>query len=363
MNGGVGNMMQLNNGVQLAQVFGRFDESGVDEFKEIDSSQGENDYRRIYLVNYTSGRSLAIKITNNCFTTPERIMGWSDLIERYNAAGIYSPKIVATNDGKLWFRANDCIVYAEEHKKYLCVDEFVPAVAFEEYEADIYTMIGKIAALPAKLYPWQSAYCLYDPFCAEDETDENYWCAKEWYQLFSQARPERKEDVERIWDIYLRLRTALEPQYRALPQTAFQADLNRTNIMLDGSRRFAGVIDFNVSGTETILNYALCESVHRVTTEAELAQLSDPQFRHQQDRILLRRLGYIQRHYTFTRSEVDIFPGLYNMVVPFRWPTFSSFRSAVLHEKHEYYNSIIDWVWYQLTREFTLGLGGVDCET
>lgn len=336
--------------MQLTDIFHRFDSSEVDEFREIDSSRGPNDYRRIYLVNYASGRNLAVKITNNCFTTPERITGWSDLIDRYNAAGIYAPKIVTAQDGKICFSVNDCIVYAEESKKYLCADEFMPPVAFHEYEADLFLMIGKIAALPSKVYDWPTAFCLYDTFCEEDEIDENYDCAREWWQLFSKAVPDRKADVDRIWQIYQSLRQTLEPKYRALPQTAFQGDLNHTNIMLDANRRFAGVIDFNVSGTEKIVNYALCESLQRVTA-ADLARLGHKDFREEQDQILQRRLGYIQQHYSFSPAEKLIFPKFYNMVTPFRWPNFYFFRRAVLEEKWQYCHLIIDWVLYQLTRD------------
>lgn len=267
--------------LQLIGIFLQYDDSGISQFWEIDSSQGQNDYRRVYLVNYASGEKLAIKVTNNCFTTPKRIHGWADLIEHYNSAGIYAPSLVRTREGQFCFSAGDKIVYAEEWKKFLCAHEFTPPVAFSEYEEDLYTTIGKIGALP---------------------------------------------------------------------KTAFQGDLNRTNIMLDQSRRFAGVIDFNTSGTETILNYALCESVPKITEDRELARLGEGAFRQQHDQILQRRLGYIQRHYTFTPQERAAFPKLYNVVVPFRWPTFCNFRRAVHQKQEKYYHAIIDWVWYQLTR-------------
>ncbi len=94
----------------------------------------------------------------------------------------------------------------------------------------------------------------------------------------------------------------------ALPKTVFQADLNRTNIMLDQSRRVAGVIDFNTSGTETILNHALCESVPKIIEDEELARLGEGAFRQQHDQIFQQRLGYVKRHYTLHRKKGRRFP-------------------------------------------------------
>ena len=52
----------------------------------------------------------------------------------------------------------------------------------------------------------------------------------------------------------------LEPIYKKLPASVFQADLNASNILLDDEDRFVGVYDFNLCGREVFLNYLMRES-------------------------------------------------------------------------------------------------------
>ncbi len=334
--------------MELAAAFNRFDSSGVKRVKKIYSLQVEGDVRLVFDVTYANKRRLAVKFADNSFTTPERIAGWHDLIERYNKAGIYAPRIVKTCDGLLCFSFSQYLVFAEEFKKYRAADEFRPKVEAFEYEEARYKMIGKIAALPKKTLAWNSPYCLYDTFSDDDLTDENYECAAGWCGLFKKLVPERKETIEEIWQIYLKIRAELKEDYKKLPKTAFQADQNQTNILLDANRRFVGILDFNIAGTETILNYCLCEAVPYVRTK-DLGKLAEPEFLQRQDQILKRRLDLIQEHYSFSQAEKDLFPLLYNMVVPFRWPTYSCFREAAKKGK-EHNLRMIDWVNYQIRR-------------
>ncbi len=316
--------------------------------KKIDSSRGDKDYRKTILVVDKEGCQFAIKIANNCFTGPERIRGWQKIIEKYNYAGIYAPRILSGLNGEVYYRDLDLIAYVEEGKKYPAADEFTPPVNYKNYEEAIFLMIGKIAAGPGDLYPWPTAYSLYDVFSAEDKTDENRQCASEWYQLFSRAVPNRSKVVEEIWRIYRQLRGEFEAEYRSLPKASFQGDLNSSNILLDEKREFVGLIDFNLSGTETILNYCLCESVCK---EVKLDRLMQPSYLETQDRILKKRLDFIAINYKFTDSERTAYPKLYHLVVPFRWPAFFSFRQAVRENRAEHFNDIVDWVYLQITRK------------
>ena len=52
----------------------------------------------------------------------------------------------------------------------------------------------------------------------------------------------------------------LEPIYKKLPASVFQADLNASNILLDDEDRFVGVYDFNLCGREVFLNYLMREN-------------------------------------------------------------------------------------------------------
>ena len=60
--------------------------------------------------------------------------------------------------------------------------------------------------------------------------------------------------LQGIWSRFLANRSSLERLYSQLPVSVFQADLNPGNILLDADMRFAGVLDFNLSGRDTALN-------------------------------------------------------------------------------------------------------------
>ena len=66
-----------------------------------DTARGADDYRKLFIVQYADGRKLAVKVTGNSFTTPERVIGWAELTEHYNALGLYCPRIVTAIAGDM----------------------------------------------------------------------------------------------------------------------------------------------------------------------------------------------------------------------------------------------------------------------
>lgn len=101
-------------------------------------------------------------------------------------------------DGSICFKEADYLVYAEDYRRFFYADEFTPTVTASEYEEDLFKMVGKIAALPALIFGWNSAFCLYDTFYEEDFADANYECAEGWYRIFQWAAPERLETLSEI---------------------------------------------------------------------------------------------------------------------------------------------------------------------
>ena len=79
-------------------------------------------------------------------------------------------------------------------------------------------------------------------------------CALEFKEIIEGQFPQYRERFQRIWSGFLANRSALEQIYGQLPVSVFQADLNATNILLDDEMRFAGVLDFNLCGRDTVLN-------------------------------------------------------------------------------------------------------------
>lgn len=319
-----------------------------------DTSHGANDLRMVYVLESPEIGKLVIKITRNAFSTPERVRGWVELIEHYNHLGIYCPRILRNRNGEYSAFIDGYLVYAEEYMAHDLASEREDSL---NYEPRLYESIGLVAANPAPLVPWNTAFCLFDKFDKTDEYDENLECAIMVRDLYANQIPEYAERVNKLFLEYCHRRERFEPLYRVLPKAVFQGDLNRSNILVNDTGGFAGLIDFNLSGTETILNYAFCESFCALDDgEAEIGLLMDPEALKERDRRTAQNLAWIGKHYQFTDAEREVFNEYYNIVAPFRW-TYQGFFMRLLTNRDRYPDGrkyaglIVDWMEYQATRK------------
>lgn len=349
------------------------------EFKN--SSREDNDIRYTYIVHFeNTAEPIVIKVAKNSFTTDERIAKWKDLCKIYLEAGIYCPQVIKckkNNEYSFGFIDNNGIeytVYAEEFKKYKTVDEYVDeqlsaaenkeakrseldnyfhSFAFEE---KVYETIGIMASKHIEAVPWYTAYCLYDKFCSTDLYDDNYESADLFYRTLKKKLGTENDLLESIWKNYNKMKAEFEEEYRKLPQSVFQGDLNSTNLLIDDDLKFVGLIDFNLSGTDTILNYALCECLYYMESEEEFNEIGKPSFWKKSDDYVKRKLSAVKKHYHFTKQELDAFNKYYNIVVPFRFPYTSDFIKLINDGKMQYIDGILKWMNYQLTRSDVLSI-------
>ena len=111
---------------------------------------------------------------------------------------------------------------------------------------------------------WPSAYCLLEPFCSPDTTDEGTECAIAFVDYIRKHIPGHLPRAEALLKLYYQRQSELQTVYSLLPTSCFQADLNNSNILLDENNHFVGLIDFNLCGKEPILNYAVREALWNV---------------------------------------------------------------------------------------------------
>lgn len=314
------------------------------------SSRGDDDFRMTYIIEFGSDK-IAVKTAKNTFTTPERVKGWAELIQHYNNLGIYCPKIIRNKKGEYSEAVDGYLVYAEEFMKYSTAD----GGRKSQYKKKLYESIGLVAANPAPSVPWHTAYSLYDRFDITDTYDENYECAIAFRDCFRDSIPGHAARAEKLFAEYCRRRADLEPAYRLLPRAVFQGDINESNILIDEAGDFIGLIDFNLSGTETVLNYAFCESFYCLDDDSEIDLLLDIASMKKRDAYTAQRLAWMGKNYKFTDYEKEVFNKYYNTVAPFRWPYHSFFLSLLKdREKYpdgrKYAGQILDWTEYQMTR-------------
>ena len=336
------------------RIFERYISGAVASIQPINTSQSDADRRFTYLVASDAGERLVFKFSNNCFTTPERIGGWRYLADLYNDCGVYAPRILTDRDGRFWHAYTEdgvqYFAYAEEQKKYRTAAECGLGSDISSYFEDMVRAEAKIARRSTKLPAWKSAWCLYDRFCADDETDETYYWQREFYQLVRAGMPALSARAEWIWQRFLSLYATLEPQYRALPQAFFQGDEGGTNTMLDESGRYAGVLDFNLSGAETILNYFFRSFCRVPIRAAELDRLSDRALLDAKDEALRARLRVVKKHYAFSEVERAAFPLYYNTVYPLECDLCQQFQRVIRAGDARRAAVVLDWIEYQQTR-------------
>ncbi len=295
---------------EIIRIFGLFFDDVPKDVRSIDTSHGEEDFRAAFIVETEAGNKYVLKLADNDFTFPAKIAMWKRTVEEYRKLGYYCPTIYADRTGgfpHVEYQGHRCAAYVEEFAPYrpvsdrLSGEECDEEALYETYKGDIWRMTARVAAQHFDYTDDPSAYCLFETFCPSDETDEVLDNALEW-KKYADTLPEQfREQTERIWTLWTENRAALEPVYRTLPTSVFQADLNPTNILLDENGRFVGVYDFNLCGKDVFLNYLMRENY--AGFEKEIDMIRDA-------------LKISTAYYRFSEAEKDAALMLYRCLKP-----------------------------------------------
>lgn len=168
-----------------------FDESPIEQ-KIIDTSRGEDDFRNAVIISTQAGNRYVLMITENDFTSPEKIRVWKRTIEEYRNLGYYCPLIYNDKNDSypmVSYKGHNCIVYAEEYSKYMSLENRENAnkngedIDTSAYIEDIWTMTAKVGARNFDYADFPSAYCLFETFCPSDKTDEVMENALDWKKM------------------------------------------------------------------------------------------------------------------------------------------------------------------------------------
>lgn len=333
------------------------------DIKTLDLCRGDDDYRKVYIVSDGS-RKLVIKHLSNTFSDRRRIEGWFRLMEEYRKIGLYCPAVVPNRHGELLHRdsvdGRDYYTYAEEYAifetaEHIGKEAYKDALGHDCFTPDVMRSLGKIAAAKLDILDWPSAYCLLEPFCAPDTTDEGTECAVAFVNYIREKLPAHLPRAEALLQLFYKRQEELRAVYALLPTSCFQADLNDTNILLDESLRFAGLIDFNLCGKEPILNYAVREALWALTDKRLFGEKDSRLYFYDSEldklriQLFLENMGYIQESYQFTNQERDIFPILFRYLNSFWW--FHLDELSLISEDDAKVNQLFDWLEHQMTRD------------
>lgn len=285
----------------VTSIIRLFTDEEIAEFKCLDTSHGDVDFRVAIIVSEVTGRKLVVKLAANEFTSLESIAMWQRCVREYRNIGVYCPEILASKDGtfpKVSFRCHECVAYAEEYSPYESADK---VKEHEPFRDKLYIMTAKIAAKQFDYTMTPSAYTLFDLFPG-DEIDEVSENALD-FKRYTETLPERfHAQTRRMYARWLENRAELEKFYHDLPFSVFQADLNDTNVLVNQAGEFVGIYDFNLAGRDEFLNYMFRE-IFGGTFDEEVENL-------------LHFLNVVKDVYKFNDLEIKAAPLIYRSVKP-----------------------------------------------
>ena len=335
----------------------------VSDVKTLDLCRGDDDYRKVHIVD-DGHRKLVIKYLSNTFSDKRRIEGWFKLMDEYRKTGLYCPTVVPNLNGELLHcdtkDGRDYYIYAEEYSIYetaehIGKDKYKDAQGHDCFTPDVMRSLGKIASAKLDILDWDSAYCLLEPFCAPDTTDEATECAVAFVNYVRDNIPAFLSRAEALLDMFYKRQEDLKEVYYSLPTSCFQADLNDSNILLDSDNNFVGLIDFNLCGKEPILNYAVREALWGISDNRLFGEKDSRLYFYDEEldnlriSLFLENMGYIQETYSFSSSEKDAFPILFRYINSFWW--FHLDEIKLIKEDENKINQLFDWLERQMIRD------------
>lgn len=321
-----------------------------------DSSHGDSDFRKAYIVNDGTSK-IVIKYFSNAFSDQKRIMGWFRLMDEYRKIGLYCPAIIPNRYGELLNRhtvdGRDYYVYAEEFSPFQTAAQL--NVEKRQYMPDVLRSLGVIASKRLDFLDFPSEYCLLEPFSGEDTIDEVTECALLFVDYIKKNLPQHLSRAERLLDLFYKNQEECRKVYDSLPSSCFQADLNSSNILLDDNLKFVGLFDFNLCGKEKILNYAMREALW--ATYQDCLVDKDNNYIFYFDKTLddfrmkafLENMSYIQQTYTFSNEEKKAFPILLRYINTFWW--FSLSELEFFSKDDSKVEKMLDWLEHQMNRD------------
>ena len=98
----------------------------------------------------------------------------------------------------------------------------------------------------------------------------------------------------------------MQKKYQNLPRCVYQGDLNPSNILVDQYKNFAGIVDFNMYGTDVNINYFINESMYYM--QKEDFDFSTEDIIEKSESIMKELLECILQEYTLNDLEKEMLP-------------------------------------------------------
>lgn len=303
----------------------KFGIQGAAGIRLIDSTHDASDVR----LNYIIDKKWVLRFCNAPGMTEKRMGELNRLIGRYRAMGFKCPAYIADDTGK----------YLRPWKQFLCyLSEYIDLPLASEIELkdedqlsfEVEESVARFAETyrDVDLSETMGMYSLFDlsPLDVPNGVDEKQ---DNFDQLTGLLRSEGENGLaDRLEARHADIRRKLKAVYRELPRCVFQADENFSNVLIDDAQHFAGFIDFNLAGTEVIVNQlanlaGFDYDEEQTDPEGAEARLEFA-LRHFQD-----HMNRMLRVYRAAEKERQALTWYAWIVMAAQWPNFCFFKQAI----------------------------------
>lgn len=239
----------------VSELFSKYIHEEITNCKVIDSSR-EDDFRMNYIIN----NHYVLRV-NSASLTEERLAEIDRLQKRYSDIGIKAPAIYRNKEGGYLLNLEDKVCYLTEYINEKTLSEVSEK---EEIIKEVLIRNGEFAQRYKNidLINTRSMWSVIKLAPLDNEVDEK----QENLNLLINALKQHGENelANELVRTNEEIREVIAEHLDELPECVIQGDLNESNILVrDG--HFHGLIDFNMAGTEVIINQFCCES--NVTVE------------------------------------------------------------------------------------------------
>lgn len=238
---------------ELSALLGQYGVDRMEAVGLIDTSYDEADIRWNYIIN----KKHVLRFTNAPEMTEERFADLNRLIGRYADFGLRCPAFLKGLDGRFFHPWGELTAYLSEYVDLPIAEEAdltetEKTALRQEIRLSIARFMERYKGVD--LSPTMGMYSLFDlcPFDVPLGIDEKQQNLNDLCAALREAGEEGL--AQRLTAKNEEVRARLLPVYKALPRCVTQADEGFTNVLLDGEKHMAGLIDFNLSGTDVCVN-------------------------------------------------------------------------------------------------------------
>lgn len=313
---------------EILSLAAKYGVKQIESFKEIDSSK-PGDFRLNILID----KRYVLRI-NDPVITEARLAAIDRLAGRYCASGIRAPRLFKSADGTYLTRVGERVCYLSEYLDLPTLDtvrDTLTAAQNEAIERELLRHIGRFAReySDVDLQPVMSMWSIIDLAPLDVDIDEK----QDNLNLLVKALSDAGEHAtaERVSRFNEANRKKILEVFRALPRCVIQGDLNDSNILVSDGK-FAGIIDFNMAGTEVNVNTFCCEA-NEGFDESDLETRPAEQVYAQMSDLSEQKLRVILEEYRLNDVERRVIRNYWNLVTISQYPNVCQYLRGLKNHR------------------------------